>query len=69
MTAVVSVQHGSQWAVSTCNSYFTATVFITIWSDILVLRSNITLSNRAFNSLRFRWIRWMAEVRISVIKI
>ena len=53
MTVVVSVQHGR---IPRSNSYFTVTVSIFIWSDILVIRSNVTLPNRAL--IRSDFIRY-----------
>ena len=46
MTVVVSVQDGGI-------SYFTATVFILILSDILAIKSNVTLSNGALTRSDF----------------
>ena len=50
----------------TSNSYFTVTVFIFIWSDILLIRSNAMLSNRALTHSDFirynEWLRYVSAV-------
>ena len=48
------------------NSYFTATVFIFIWSDILVIKSKVIVSNRALTDSDFirydGWLRYVSVV-------
>ena len=48
------------------NTYFTATLFIFIWSNILVISSNVTLSNHALTLSEFirydRWLRYVSVV-------
>ena len=67
--ALIYVQHSS----SHVQLLFTATVFIPIWSDILMLRSNIALSNRAVIRSDFircdGWLRWPHGDMLAITKL